>query len=321
MPVGRVGSLLEIGAGFHMELTGRENVFLSGTILGMRRREILARFDEIVEFSGVQQFIDTPVKRYSSGMYLRLAFAVAAHLDTENLLVDEVLAVGDSAFQKNCVEKLSSLVKEGRTVLFVSHNLATVSRVCDLAIVLDQGNVIFDGEVASAISYYEKMNAVVREEAADGTGDGLAIHNLRVDGGPQNMMSGEPMRFFFDVTLPRDYWFVSMGFGLRTIEGERMVFDVLESRGQSKLCRSGRHSVSVSLPALWLRPRTYVAQAKVTAYPPEGEPDKVLSDTLEFPVHGLESPGLLDPFLQPPVRWEAAEYPSREQRASGSQEG
>jgi lipopolysaccharide transport system ATP-binding protein len=138
---GRVGSLLEVGTGFDRELTGRENIYLSGAILGMRKAEIDRKFDEIVAFSEVEKFIDTPVKRYSSGMYVRLAFAVAAHLEPEILLVDEVLAVGDAAFQKKCLGKMGSVTKDGRTVLFVSHNMAAVSRLCERALWMDQGQV------------------------------------------------------------------------------------------------------------------------------------------------------------------------------------
>ncbi|HEY80660.1 MAG TPA: ABC transporter ATP-binding protein, partial [Caldilineae bacterium] len=138
---GRVGSLLEVGTGFHPELTGRENIYLNGAILGMQRVEIERKFDEIVDFSGVEKFIDTPVKRYSSGMYLRLAFAVAAHLEPEILVVDEVLAVGDAEFQRKCLGKMSDVAQEGRTVLFVSHNMSAILRLTDEAIVLDRGRL------------------------------------------------------------------------------------------------------------------------------------------------------------------------------------
>jgi lipopolysaccharide transport system ATP-binding protein len=145
---GRVGSLLEVGTGFHGELTGRENIFLSGAIMGMRRAEIRAKYDEIVEFSGVERFIDTPVKRYSSGMYVRLAFAVAAFLEPEILLVDEVLAVGDAQFQKKCIGKMGSVAREGRTVLVVSHNMGVVNQLCTRAIWLDGGRLRADGDPA-----------------------------------------------------------------------------------------------------------------------------------------------------------------------------
>jgi lipopolysaccharide transport system ATP-binding protein len=151
---GRVASLLEVGTGFHHELTGRENIYLNGAILGMKRAEIKAKFDEIVAFSEIEKFIDTPVKHYSSGMYLRLAFAVAAHLDPEILLVDEVLAVGDARFQRKCLDKMDDVRQAGRTVLFVSHNMPAVTRLCPRTILLESGTVIFDGPSHETVSKY-----------------------------------------------------------------------------------------------------------------------------------------------------------------------
>ncbi len=151
---GRVGSLLEVGTGFHPELTGRENVFLNGAILGMSRGDIVRKFDEIVSFAEVEQFLDTPVKHYSSGMYMRLAFAVAAHLDPEILIIDEVLAVGDSSFQRKCLEKMQKISQQGSTVLFVSHNMQAVARLCARSIMISQGRVIEDGPSHRVISSY-----------------------------------------------------------------------------------------------------------------------------------------------------------------------
>jgi lipopolysaccharide transport system ATP-binding protein len=151
---GRVGSLLEVGTGFHSELSGRENIYLNGAILGMRREEIERKFDEIVAFSGVEQFIDTPVKRYSSGMYLRLAFAVAAHLEPEILVVDEVLAVGDAEFQRKCLGKMNDVAQEGRTVLFVSHNMSAILRLTQEVIVLDQGRIVMRAPTPEAVDFY-----------------------------------------------------------------------------------------------------------------------------------------------------------------------
>lgn len=151
---GRVGSLLEIGTGFHQELTGRENIFLNGAILGMKRSEIRNRFDSIVEFSEISQFIDTPVKHYSSGMYMRLAFAVAAHLNPEILLVDEVLAVGDTHFQNKCLGKMSDVAKDGRTVLFVSHNISAVQTLCKHTMVLEKGELVYYGDTPNGIAKY-----------------------------------------------------------------------------------------------------------------------------------------------------------------------
>jgi len=151
---GRLGSLLEVGTGFHPELTGRENVFLNGAVLGMKRREVARKFDEIIEFAGVEKFVDTPVKRYSSGMYVRLAFSVAAHLEPEILIVDEVLAVGDAEFQKRCLGRMETIGKSGRTVLFVSHNMATVTRLCHRAILLEGGRVVLDGAAEEVTTHY-----------------------------------------------------------------------------------------------------------------------------------------------------------------------
>jgi len=163
---GRIGSLLEVGTGFHPELTGRENIYLNGAILGMRRDEIQRRFDEIVAFSEVEQFMDTPVKRYSSGMYLRLAFAVAAHLDPEILLVDEVLAVGDQRFQQKCIGKMESAGSEGRTVLFVSHNMPAIARLCERTILLDKGEVIADGPTGTVVARYLNLDEDLRQPGA-----------------------------------------------------------------------------------------------------------------------------------------------------------
>ena len=151
---GRIASLLEVGTGFHAELTGRENIFLNGSILGMRKEEVKRKFDEIVDFAQVEKFLDTPVKRYSSGMYVRLAFAVAAHLEPEILIVDEVLAVGDARFQKKCLGKMEQVGREGRTVIFVSHNMAAIASLCTHAILLDSGRVVTQGKVGSVIDHY-----------------------------------------------------------------------------------------------------------------------------------------------------------------------
>jgi lipopolysaccharide transport system ATP-binding protein len=183
---GRIGSLLEVGTGFHQELTGRENIFLNGSILGMKRDEINKNFDEIVAFAEVEKFIDTPVKHYSSGMYLRLAFAVAAHLEPEILIVDEVLAVGDMRFQKKCIDKMKDVGQNGRTVLFVSHNMPAVTRLCERVILLDEGRMIEDGPAQRVVSDYLKSDlkiSAVREwpevEKAP-AGSATRLHAVRV---------------------------------------------------------------------------------------------------------------------------------------------
>jgi lipopolysaccharide transport system ATP-binding protein len=184
---GRVGSLLEVGTGFHPELTGRENIYLNGAILGMRKTEINKKFEEIVEFAELERFLETPVKHYSSGMYTRLAFAVAAHLETEILLVDEVLAVGDASFQRKCLGKMSAVAKEGRTVVFVSHNTAAILSLCGRATWLNAGKVCDDGETSTVVQRYLKSMSVTEgmplQQRTDRKGDGSArLISLRIEG-------------------------------------------------------------------------------------------------------------------------------------------
>ena len=193
---GRVASLLEVGTGFHPELTGRENVFLNGAIMGMTKRDVQQRFDEIAAFSGVEDFLDTPVKRYSSGMRVRLGFAVAAHLEPEILIIDEVLAVGDAAFQQKCLGKLGDVAREGRTVLFVSHNLSSVENLCRRGIVLKDGRLVFDGRQTEAIAHYlDTLGApgIALRERTDRTGSG----ELRVTAVEMRDSDGRSTRTFF----------------------------------------------------------------------------------------------------------------------------
>jgi lipopolysaccharide transport system ATP-binding protein len=188
---GRIGSLLEIGTGFHPELTGRDNIYLNGSILGMKKREIDRKFDEIVAFAELEKFIDTPVKHYSGGMYVRLAFAVAAHLEPEILLVDEVLAVGDAAFQRRCLGKMNAVASEGRTVLFVSHNMASIQGLCQRGILLDTGRLIAEGHVKEVVQRYLQSVAspkvIPLYERQDRSGDGSAkIVSLQVESTDQD---------------------------------------------------------------------------------------------------------------------------------------
>lgn len=202
---GRVASLLEVGTGFHAELTGRENVFMNGAILGMTKQEVESKFDQIVDFAGVEKFIDTPVKRYSSGMMVRLAFAVAAHIDPEIMIIDEVLAVGDAAFQKKCLGKVSEVAKEGRTILFVSHQAAAVENLCTRGVVLDGGRVVFDGTQTQALGVYADSFGHFTgnlENRADrkGTGDirVTSIELRSTDGRPINSVAtGQDFDIFF----------------------------------------------------------------------------------------------------------------------------
>ena len=208
---GRVASLLEVGTGFHPELTGRENIFLNGAILGMTKAEVRKKFDEIVAFSEIEKFIDTPVKRYSSGMYVRLAFAVAAHLDPEILVVDEVLAVGDAAFQKKCLGKMGAVAKEGRTVLFVSHNMGAVRNLCQQGIVLRHGRVAFQGAANDAVDCYlsksSESNATTWERSSPSpspeSGKNVFFERAWMDMPEGGFSTDKPLEFRFLVKAVR----------------------------------------------------------------------------------------------------------------------
>jgi lipopolysaccharide transport system ATP-binding protein len=258
---GRVATLLEVGTGFHPELTGRENIFVNGAILGMRRREIEATFDEIVAFSGIEQFIDTPVKRYSSGMYVRLAFAVAAHLQPEILLVDEVLAVGDAEFQRKCLGKMQEVSERGRTIVFVSHNMAAVQRLCSRVFVIDHGRVVAEGTASEAVAAYldradpgqEAGVAVIGEHAERFKGSDVArlrrVVMTDVDGQPTSSVRiGQ--RFLVTLTYDAfeeiDEAIVELG--ICTAEGQRFATVQNTDQGGPPLrLAAGLNEVTVEL--------------------------------------------------------------------------
>ena len=264
---GRVGALLEVGTGFHPELTGRENVYLNGAILGMRRHEIAGKFDEIVEFAEVARFIDTPVKRYSSGMYLRLAFAVAAHLEPEILIIDEVLSVGDLRFQQKCLGRMEAVAVEGRTVLFVSHNLTAVSGLCARSMMLSHGSKLIEGPTDDVISTYV---AHVREDAAtdlhervDRQGNGrLRFRGIRVESngaGVDSPISGRDCEFVLtyetngaDITEP------NIAIAIYTLMGATILH--LSSQDQGTRIRSlpQRGEIRCRLPRCPLPPGQYI---------------------------------------------------------------
>ncbi len=203
---GRVGSLLEVGSGFHPELTGRDNIFLNGMLLGMSRNDIAKRFDEIVDFSGVEAFLETPVKRYSSGMYMRLAFAVAAHLETEILLVDEVLAVGDVGFQQKCLDRMNGFSASGRTILFVSHNLTAMRSLCERAILLEKGSLVDDGPTGKIINRYIRTHPGGNSGGAVSFGPGQLpekgqLQVLAASARPKGGAVGDPIHVKSDIIL------------------------------------------------------------------------------------------------------------------------
>src|SRR5437660_9548045 len=269
---GRLASLLEVGTGFHPELTGRENIFLNGAILGMRKVEISRRFDEIVAFAEVEKFLDTPVKHYSSGMYVRLAFAVAAHLDPEILVVDEVLAVGDLSFQKKCLGKMSEVSRGGRTVLFVSHNMAAIENLCTRGIVLHQGQLCFDGGSKEAIQYY--LNSLSVQSGAgsvvdlDGVGDRRSIVSpllRRLEFFTENeqpLTEGLPIgsrlkvKVHFDLPSPTANFNVGLGFN--NSYGHRIftAHSVFEPNRWDRE-RVGRQVMSCEIPSVTLMPGEY----------------------------------------------------------------
>jgi len=209
---GRVACLLEVGTGFHPDLTGRENVYLNGTILGMTKVEVDRKFDEIVAFSGVEKFIDTPFKRYSSGMRVRLAFAVAAHLEPEILFIDEVLAVGDLAFQKKCIGKMSHVAKEGRTVLFVSHNLASIASLCGRGVLLDKGRIVHEGAIDETLTAYDRL---VNEKAnatpsSLNPSDAIVCHVPAVVSGADRLLPESPLVFEWMTEVRSSHWEVKL---------------------------------------------------------------------------------------------------------------
>jgi lipopolysaccharide transport system ATP-binding protein len=230
---GRVASLLEVGTGFHHELTGRENIFLSGAILGMKRAEILTHFDQIVSFAEVEKFVDTPVKWYSSGMYLRLAFAVAAHLQPEVLLVDEVLAVGDAAFQKKCLGRMGEVARGGRTVLFVSHNLTAVKKLCQKGVVLEAGRVVRAGGISECVNHYVaslESTVATDRDVADlprpyaGYGTSLRFTGVRlIPDETGSLRTNNPLALEIEFDCAESLEEVILGFSVFSAEGPRLM--------------------------------------------------------------------------------------------------
>jgi lipopolysaccharide transport system ATP-binding protein len=263
---GRVGSLLEVGTGFHPELTGRENVYMNGGILGMTRREVTRKFDKIVEFAEVEKFLDTPVKRYSSGMYVRLAFAVAAHLEPEILLVDEVLAVGDSQFQGKCLRHLDALRKSGMTILLVSHQLETIKRSCQRVVLLDKGGLRHDGDPTAALEDYRKLIAAGQDDetpespkAADEQPIRLTgLHYFGPDGDGESVASGKPVRFVISYRAFKPVQSPKFSLSLyspdgRVHTGYNMAYDEYPMGDVPQ----GEGKVALSFPFLGLEPGVY----------------------------------------------------------------
>jgi lipopolysaccharide transport system ATP-binding protein len=303
---GRVGAMLEVGTGFHQELTGRENIYLSGAILGMKRDEINRKFDEIVEFAEVGKFIDTPMKRYSSGMYLRLAFSVAAHLEPEILLVDEVLAVGDVAFQKKCVGKMGDVASEGRTVLFVSHNLAVIKELCETSLVLNDGAVAYRGPVVQGLSQYSQMISATGSDD-NGPRRGTNWRQLTLNGqefglaAPINKNDELFIEAWLDLgsDLSRGYLYCLIADAI----GAHVVHQRIDARdlGYDSL-DTGSYHVRVSMPPLWLSPGAYTVYFKFIGIRADGESETHTSERILLDVVGSAA-GNSTALLAPDAQW------------------
>lgn len=309
---GRVGSLLEVGTGFHPELTGRENIFLNGSILGMTRAEIERKFNEIVAFAEIERFLDTPVKRYSSGMYVRLAFAVAAHLEPEILVVDEVLAVGDYTFQQKCLNKMQDVSTQGRTVLFVSHNMGAISRLCRQCILLDQGHIVAAGETGEVLQAYMTSGIAQRAEFEQEASPEKAINLRRAalvvsDGQSRSEVAyDESFKFTLDYEVQQPLSGTSVGFALYTVDGTcAFVSADFDAHPELLAARTpGWYHTEVEIPARWLNVGRYSLSVSIANAMSGTVYDHV--EALIFNVvdtgtpgsrHGVERKGVLQPLF------------------------
>jgi lipopolysaccharide transport system ATP-binding protein len=299
---GRVGSLLEVGTGFHAELTGRENIYLNGTILGMKKAEIDRKFDEIVAFSEVEKFIDTPVKRYSSGMYVRLAFSVAAHLDLQILLVDEVLAVGDVRFQGKCIDKMQIARKQGRTILFVSHNMETVTRLCERVIVLSNGVVAMDGSPKEAVSAYLNLETDSTAERIwadfDGAPGGEIVKLCSVRARAEEGKTADSFDIHEPISVEMEYQVLKPGYVLMPNyhfcnEENLHVFSAHDTdpNWRRRPRDPGRYVSTVSIPGNFLSDGTMRVTFGLTSLHPIIEDVFLVRDAIALKI--IDSPGRL----------------------------
>jgi len=318
---GRVGSLLEVGTGFHPELTGRENIFLNGAILGMKRSEIEKKLDEIIAFSEVEKFVDTPVKRYSSGMYLRLAFAVAAHLDPEILVVDEVLAVGDAEFQRKCLGKMSDVASQGRTVLFVSHNMSAIMRLTEQTVVLERGKVAIQAPTAEAVDYYLSQGFSQEGQhewhSDEFDVDPAPFHPIRIsvlsESGhvSDTIRSTEKFHVEFEYSLDEDITGLRVGIYVISTRGEFILtsFDVddQEKFNTFSTRKAGTYVSRCTVPADFLNEGRFVIGVNASIF-------KIRTyfhdeQALVFNVNGTGAPGTQWPeprtgLIRPRLNWE-----------------
>jgi lipopolysaccharide transport system ATP-binding protein len=313
---GRIASLLEVGTGFHPELTGRENIFLNGAILGMRKAEIARKFDEIVEFSGCARYIDTPVKRYSSGMYVRLAFAVAAHLEPEILIVDEVLAVGDAEFQKKCLGKMKDVAGHGRTILFVSHNMAAMRSLCDRVIYMHNGTIVADGKTDQVVENYLESSLVTEAKSSSMSckiknQDFQLLSARLIDekGEEKEVFEcdetiGLEMKLIVRKPVPALYGYLAImnPEGIIVLEGDSV------DAGQNILdgLREGEHTVHLSIPKRTLGPGSYYVDLGFASSQADrhtvDDPEKHLFFTLND--HGTRRGNTRNGFFSMLLKWQ-----------------
>jgi lipopolysaccharide transport system ATP-binding protein len=298
---GRLGSLLEVGTGFHGELSGRENIYLNGAILGMKRMDIDRQFDRIVAFAEVERFIDTPVKHYSTGMYMRLAFAVAAHLDPEILLVDEVLAVGDVAFQRKCLGRIGEVAADGRTVLFVSHNMGAVRSLCSKGLVLDSGRVAYFGNIGKSIESYFKLAGAASVRTADDGSPIAGFGPISITGNEGTIEQGDALEINTELRVPTE----TASFTLLCLledSSQRNIFHLRMDSGDCKSHGSLRNNYAIRLriPPLWLEPGIYSLWFKAL-YSGASVQSRVISDIFHVDVSGKSSGW--NAVLSPKAEW------------------
>ena len=322
---GRVGALLEVGAGFHYELTGRENVFLNGAILGMRRSEIQRRFDEIVAFAEVERFIDTPVKRYSSGMVVRLAFAVAAHLEPDVLIVDEVLAVGDAAFQKKCLGRMGEVGTSGRTVLFVSHNMGAVRSLCQRGLMLDSGGIVFDGSASDAVATYMSNVGSLEgggeiawpsDDPSRPSTEEVALTGIRLiaPSGRSQSVFGTDMSIRVEISyeILRPLRGTRFVLAIYTPEGE-LAFQTTDHNTRPETDVPGHYRTSAVIPPRFLNRRNYVVNVSfdIAGFRILLPPKEYLSFSVSgVSYHGSDYPQQWPGAVCPQIDWTVERLPS-----------
>ncbi len=297
---GRIASLLEVGTGFHPELTGKENIFLNGAILGMTKAEIKSKFDEIVEFAGVQRYVNTPVKRYSSGMKVRLAFAVAAHLEPEILVVDEVLAVGDAEFQKKAIGKMQDIAKgEGRTVLFVSHDMTNIQNLCNKSILLENGMMVMHGDTEEVIKHYlqgseETYSKSLKEHRNRKKGTQEIMQKITIGDGSSKVISGKDVNIQVDLDLTSLEEF-SIGYLFKNEKGQVIMASNTMQYGKKLHPKTGKNTIDIIIKDLPLAPASY----SVSLFLGNGKFDiDIIEDAITFPVFWED-----EHILPPSKRW------------------